>query len=100
MNEEVEKFLNSLISLDEDKTMSIIFEQVDNWFCTNKFDAVDDILLCDPSSKPVEFSIALLSVTLCVKNKLKNRSLFFDKTKVFLDNTRPSETYDLLKGLE
>ena len=86
---------------DIDESMSYIIGTIDDLFCDGHFEIVNDFFICDPSKEKTENTLSLLTATLCIKDKLNNRSKFYDDVeKHFNKKYQESELTSLLKGLK
>lgn len=96
-----------------DSCIDLILCRFDELFANGKFSEANQILL---STNPYgllvdlydeydfvrcpDLIVAFLSSTLCAKDKLPARVLFFNRSKEILEDICPDRVEELLKGLE
>lgn len=83
-----------------DHAIDLVFKNINNMFLDGKFDDVDNLLkLVNVKQYSANVLLALLTITLCAKNKLPRRRMFYEKVKHQLVAT---EIYDdaILAGLD
>ena len=102
MTIESEDFWANVHSIaDIDESMSYIIETIDDLFCDGHFEIVNNFFICDPSKEKTENTLSLLTATLCIKDKLNNRSKFYeDVSRHFTKKYPEPEMIALLKGLK
>lgn len=104
-NNFLEKFYQFTYENNIEKILDLIFDAVDDWFCSGKFDIPNDILRSldfekiDPT-KRVSTLTGLLCITLAGKAKLPSRPEFYLKVEQqFLKTESVERTKRLLVNL-
>lgn len=90
-------FVEELYKLiDTEQSIDYIFDHINNLCWQENWDEIDNILASlDINRLSLDAMVAFLSITLCVKSKLKNRASFFYTVASFsIDKPK------LLVGLE
>jgi hypothetical protein len=78
-----------------------IFERFDEYYNAGRFDLVDaELELLDPNVMSLSIVIGYLTATLGEKDKLVERSKFFDRAKAMILANEPERLVGLLGGLE
>ena len=82
-----------------DAQLDVIYDVIDILIKSDKFKAVDSLLDANWGRFSIDISLGLLTTTLCIKSKLRNRENFFKKVKAALIKSGEDAEY-VLRGLE
>lgn len=85
------------------KGLNLMFDVIDDLLLAGDFDKVDAYLvqLDDFDWMPPSWPVGVLTITLAAKDRLKERTAFWDRTKSWLTETKGvEETALILQGLE
>jgi hypothetical protein len=78
-----------------------INERFDEYYNAGRFDLVDaELELLDPNVMSLSIVVGYLTATLGEKDKLVERSKFFDRAKAMILASEPERLIGLLGGLE
>jgi len=86
--------------MDEDAAIDAIYSAVDAWLRAGLFMTVDLALDDVPMALSVVELLAYASITSAAKDKLSNRDRYMKRLRAHLEQVRPDDVEELLRGLE
>jgi hypothetical protein len=84
------------------KAIDVVFDNIDNLCCEQKFEEIDEILSkADLDRLDENLIVAFLTISFGAKNYIKQRASFYEKAKLkLLGSENENVVKEILNGLE